>query len=135
RFARRSAERTGTTFVKALWIWLRRPSSPAAFQQYTDLAAALRDVAQQRSLDLEQDTERLDRDVDRYLLERIRVCLEGDPFAEQWRSEQVEAHQLYVCGRAKRSEGTAQRSDALWAAHVADPAQAWKLERLRPSRV
>lgn len=38
--------------------------SPAEFQQYNELAAALCDSAQQRSLDLEQETQCLDRDAE-----------------------------------------------------------------------
>ncbi|WP_040447057.1 hypothetical protein [Ktedonobacter racemifer] len=133
RFARRSAEWTGMTFAKAFWIWLRRHSSPAALQQYTDLVAALRDAAQQRSLDLEHETQRLNHDADRYLIERITVCLKGDPFAEEWRSEQIEAHQIYDFWWAQRSEGTAQRSDALWAAQVVEQVQIWKQEHPFPS--
>jgi hypothetical protein len=101
RFARRAVA-TGTAFEQACWVWMLRYQSLTTFHRYQEL---------QQSLAQEDDEAQLDADAHSYLLERIRVCLQDDPWAEEWRAQQLQAHQNY---------------DFWWTGLEASEAQAWK---------
>lgn len=85
RFVRR-ADKSGVAFEKACSAWMLRHQSPAMLQRYQDL---------QQTFVPREDEAQFDGEANSYLLERISLCLQDDPWAEEWRTLQAQSHQLY----------------------------------------
>jgi hypothetical protein len=85
RFVLQAGE-SGVAFEKACWIWMLQHQSLVALQRYHDLHQKIGQV---------NNAAQFDNEADFYLLTRIAICLQDDPWAEEWKSSQILAHQHY----------------------------------------